>query len=75
MLEINREKNLVTLKLSKKLYPSEVIEKAISDFAIETEKKDSEDHTVLSFPAGKEQDAEELGLEFCNYLLGLIKGS
>lgn len=68
MIRIDKES--VRLILKERFYPEDLVLKAMDDFkeACRPEKK-GEEITLYPF---EENNKEEIGYEFCNYVLGLI---
>lgn len=68
---INKAKSNVLVNFNGQFYKKEFIDKAILDFKRVCDIKKSEEGLLLK-PKGK-QDIDELGYEFYNYVLSLMK--
>lgn len=66
------EENGVILTFNKNFYPEEFVRQAISDFNEVCEASYKDEKLTLK-PKTNEIDVQNLGYEFYNYLLGLIK--
>ena len=75
-VDISREANKVTLRLSKDFYDIDSIKKAIKDFsgACSVTLNDGERFEIVLNSKGG-PDIRILGYEFCNYVLALMKNS
>jgi len=70
-ISINKEKNEVLIKFNTKIYCQECIDDATQDFN-EICNIEKNKNWLLLKPK-KEIDAEKIGYEFYNYVLGLMK--
>ena len=68
---INKERNEVLLKFNELFYNWEFIGKAINDFCEICDIEKSENGLLLK--PKKEEDVDEIGYEFYNYVLSLMK--
>ena len=71
-VSVDKERNAAVLTFNEDLYPQELINKSISDFKEVCDVKFEDKNLVLK-PKTKDVNIENLGYEFYNYLLGLIK--
>jgi hypothetical protein len=65
-------KKKAKIMFNKKLYLKEAIEQAINDFS-EVAKLDFHENDAFLVTISSEEDAESIGLEFKNYVLGVMK--
>lgn len=66
------DKNLVILTFNDNFYPKDLIEQSILDFKEVCDSNFQGEKLILK-PLSNEIDINNLGYEFYNYLLGLIK--
>ena len=71
-IKIDENSNSVVLTFNENFYPKELIEQAISDFHEVCDSRFEDENLVLK-PKNNEVDINNLGYEFYNYVLGLIK--
>ena len=76
-MKVDSGKKEVRLRLSEALYPKKIIKKALSDISkeVSVEKREKEGYFLITLKPKEPCDLEELGYEFFNYLLALIKSS
>jgi hypothetical protein len=70
-VKINKAKNEVLIKFNEKFYKKEFIDQAIVDFKEVCDIKKRENGLLLK--PKEEVNIDELGYEFYNYVLGLMK--
>ena len=68
-ISANKKRSEVKINLNKTLYPAEAINRAAEAFKVVGEVKIGD---MVAIKPKDKCDLEELGYEFCDYVLGLI---
>ena len=71
-INVDKDNNLVVLTFNDNLYPKDLINQSILDFQEVCDSRFEGEKLVLK-PKSNEIDMDNLGYEFYNYLLGLLK--
>ncbi|MCX8189720.1 MAG: HxsD-like protein [Candidatus Diapherotrites archaeon] len=75
LLEVKEDGKKATLNLSKAFYPRKIVNKALKEVkGAKITKKESGRYFHITMKT-EAVSAEKLTLEFCNYVLSLIKGA
>ncbi|MBC8500781.1 MAG: hypothetical protein ISS25_01880 [Nanoarchaeota archaeon] len=72
MLSVKIENNKCIINFNKRLYPKSIIEQGIIDFK-EDEKIILTERGKVIITSNKKTNINEVGYEFCDYLLSLIQ--
>lgn len=72
---VSEDKNEIQIVLKKEFYNGNTIREAISDFRdlCSSEINESEEDVKILLKPNEKEDLEDLGYEFSNYVLGLMK--
>ncbi|MEM4598482.1 MAG: hypothetical protein QW400_02225 [Candidatus Diapherotrites archaeon] len=74
-IEVNKSKKTAKINLSKAFYPKKVVNKALKEVkGAKLTNKESKNYFHITVKTEK-RCAETFALEFCNFLLGIIKGA